>query len=187
MPRIAMPSENEMSPEQRAVRDETISGIRGSIPPPLIAWIRNPEMAQRGQRLGELLRYQTSLGPKLSELAILVCGRHWTSHAEWTIHKREALKAGLDPQIIADIAARKTPTFTDEKQKVVYEISSVLLSTSRLPKALYDQGSRLIGEKGLAELVAVLGYYCLCALTLNAFELGLPESLAPELEDPDFR
>ena len=38
----------------------------------------------------------------------------------------------------------------------------------------------------MVELVATLGYYCLVSLTLNAFELGLPEAIAPELEDPAF-
>ena len=75
----------------------------------MIAWLRNPELARRGQKLGELLRFETSLEPHLTELAILVCGRHWTSHHEWGAHKRLALAAGLDPQTIADIAARVPP------------------------------------------------------------------------------
>ena len=67
----------------------------------MIAWIRNAELARRAQKLGELLRFQTTLEPQLSELAILVCARRWTSHVEWTAHKREALKAGLSARVIA--------------------------------------------------------------------------------------
>ena len=83
----------------------------------MIAWLRNPELARRGQRLGELLRFETSLEPHLTELAILVCGRHWTSHHEWTAHKRLALAAGLDPRTIADIAARVPPYLRDERER----------------------------------------------------------------------
>ncbi|MCK8786054.1 carboxymuconolactone decarboxylase family protein [Roseomonas sp. NAR14] len=186
MPRLDLPPEETMTPEQRAARDEAVAGIRGRVPAPMIAWLRNPELARRGQKLGELLRYQTTLEPHLSELAILVCGRHWTSHHEWTAHKREGLKAGIDPAVVADIAARRAPRLEDERAQAVHDVSATLLSTARLPAPLYARAVAALGERGLVELVGILGYYCLVALTLNAFELGLPGSLAPELEDPDF-
>jgi 4-carboxymuconolactone decarboxylase len=151
----------------------------------MIAWLQSPELARRGQKLGELLRYGTTLEPRLSELAILVCGRHWTSHHEWTAHKREGLKAGIPPEVIADIAARRDPALTDARSRAVYDVSRTLLATGRVPAPLYAEGIAALGERGMVELVGILGYYCLVALTLNAFELGLPGSLAPELGDPD--
>lgn len=183
MPRLDLPHEAAMTPEQTAAVAEVVSGIRGRVPAPMIAWLRNPELARRGQKLGELLRYQTTLAPRLSELAILVCARHWTSHHEWTAHKREALKAELEPAIIAAIAARRTPEFPDAAAALVHEFSSVLLVQGRVPTPLYARGVAELGERGVVELVGILGYYCLVALTLNTFELGLPGSLAPELED----
>lgn len=187
MSRLEMPSEALMTPEQSAVCAETVAGRRGKVPAPMIAWLRNPEFARRGQKLGELLRYETTLEPQLTELAILVCGRHWTSHHEWQAHKKMGLDAGLDPKLIAAIAARRTPTMDDERQRAVYEVSSTLLSTGRVPTHLYAFGVSQLGERGMVELVGVLGYYCMVSLTLNTFELGLPGSIAPELEDPDFQ
>ncbi len=187
MPRLDLPPEAAMTPEQRAACAEAVAGIRGRVPAPMIAWIRNPELAARGQKLGELLRYQTTLEPRLSELAILVCARHWTSHHEWTAHKREALKVGLDPEVIAAIAARRAPALADARERAVYDVAFTLLASGRVPAPLYGQGLAALGERGMVELVGILGYYCLVALTLNAFELGLPGSLAPELEDPEHR
>lgn len=185
MARIEAYTEQEMTPEQREVCAEVVSGRRGRIPAPMIAWLRNPELARRGQKLGELLRFETSLGPRLSELAILVCGRHWTSHHEWTAHKKLALEVGLSAEAIAAIAARRVPVLADTKEGVVFEVATTLLSTGRVPRALYERGVSVLGEEGIVELVAVVGYYCLVSLTLNAFELGLPGSLAPELNDPE--
>lgn len=187
MPRLEMPPEATMSPEQSAVCAEVVAGLRGKVPAPMIAWLRNPELARRGQKLGELLRYETTLEPHLTELAILVCGRHWTSHHEWTAHKTMGLKAGLDPEVIAAIAARRVPTLNDGRLQAVYDVSTMLLSTGRVPEHLYTFGAAQIGETGMVELVGVLGYYCLVSLTLNTFELGLPGSVAPELDDPDFQ
>ncbi|MFJ1261024.1 carboxymuconolactone decarboxylase family protein, partial [Cupriavidus sp. CuC1] len=185
MPRLEMPQEAAMTAEQAAVCAEAVSGLRGKVPAPMIAWLRNPELARRGQKLGELLRFQTTLEPHLTELAILVCGRHWTSHHEWKAHKVMGLAAGLDPAVIAAIAARHAPEFSDERQRAVYDISSTLLSTGRVPDRLYARGVARLGEQGVVELVGVLGYYCMVSLTLNTFELGLPGSIAPELNDPE--
>jgi 4-carboxymuconolactone decarboxylase len=186
MARLAMPPDAELTIEQRAVCAEVIAGKRGKVPAPMIAWLRNPDLARRVQTLGELLRYDTTLEPQLAELAIIICGRHWTSHLEWKAHKAYALQAGVAPDVVADIAARRAPKLTDERQSAVYDVSTTLLSTSRVPPALYVRAVKELGERGMVELVSILGYYCLASLTLNAFELGLPESIAPELEDPDF-
>ena len=186
MPRLELPPEDAMTEAQKAACAEVVAGIRGRVPAPMIAWLQNPEFASRGQKLGELLRYQTSLEPRLSELAILVCGRHWTSHHEWTAHKQEGLKAGMDPAVIAAIAARRPPAFRDAREQAVYDVSTTLLASGRVAQPVYARGVAELGEKGMVELVGILGYYCMVALTLNTFELGLPGSIAPELDDPEF-
>lgn len=185
MARLTLPPEEKLTPEQRAACAEAVSGLRGRVPAPMTAWIRNPEFARRAQTLGELLRYQTTLEPRLSELAILVCARHWTSHYEWTVHKREGLKAGMDPEVVAAIAARRKPSLRDAREQAVYDAASTLLGTGRPPAALHARATEALGEREMVELVGILGYYSLVALTLNAFEIGLPDAAAPELEDPE--
>ncbi|CAN7742148.1 carboxymuconolactone decarboxylase family protein [Variovorax sp. LjRoot178] len=186
MPRLNAIPDAELTPAQALVCAEARSGPRGKIPAPMIAWLRNPELAGRAQKLGELLRFETSMEPRLTELAVLVCGRHWTSHHEWTAHKALALKAGLAPEVIADIAARRAPDLQCDRQRAVYDVSLALLTVGRIGAELYQRGTAQLGEQGMVELVGVLGYYCLVALTLNAFELGIPENVAPELQDPQF-
>ena len=183
MPRLSLPE--PPTPEQAEVIAEVVAGKRGRVPGPMIGWLPNPELARRAQHLGALLRYDTSLEPVLSELAILICARHWTSHYEWTAHKRIALEVGLDPRTIADIAARKAdPFLRDDRERAVFSVASTLLAETRLNDTLYAHGRAILGERGMVDLVGILGYYSLVALTLNAFELGLPEGHAPELDPP---
>lgn len=186
MARIGMPAESDMTPEQAVVCEEVISGKRGKIPAPMIAWIRNPEFARRAQKLGELLRFETTIEAPLTEMIILMCGRHWTAHLEWTAHKAHGLKAGLDPHIIEAIAARRTPQFADDRARVIYEVASSLLGSGRVSDELYPRAIDELGERGLMEVAAILGYYCLASFTLNAFQLGIPEAIAPELNDPEY-
>ncbi len=179
MARLSLP--DAPSPEQALVMAEVVAGKRGRVPAPMIGWLPNPELARRAQRLGELLRFDTCLEPVLSELAILICARHWTSHHEWTAHKRIGLEAGLDPQTVTDIAARKDPFLRNPREAAVYAVASTLLAQTKIDDALYASGIATLGERGMVDLVAILGYYSMVALTLNAFELGLPDVLAPEL------
>lgn len=180
--RMAMPALDAMTPEQRAAHDEAASGIRGHAPAPMAAWIRNPELARRAQLMGGLLRYQTSLAPRLSELAILVVARHWTSHYEWKVHRAMAAKAGLAEAAIAAIAARQVPHPADEAERVVFAVTDSLLRTQSVPDALYAEAVVALGEAGLVELVCVAGYYGMVSMTLNTFGIGLPDAFQTELE-----
>jgi len=173
----------EMTQAQRRVADAAASGKRGRMPAPLRAWIHSPEFGDRAQRLGEFLRYDTSLGPALSELAILVTARFWTSQYEWYAHKREALKAGIAPAIVDAIARRQVPDLPDARAQAVYDYAVALHTRHHVPDKEHQAALAALGETGLVELVGVLGYYTLVAMTLNAFEIGVPEGEIPQLSD----
>ena len=96
--RLKLLSPGEMSADQKQTYDESIAGKRGKPPAPMMAWLNSPEMARHATRLGGFLRFDTLFPAKLSEIAILVTARHWTSHYEWFAHKRLALKGGMDPE-----------------------------------------------------------------------------------------
>ncbi len=113
-----------------------------------------------------------------------ISDRRWTSHHEWTSHSRVALDAGVSAEAIAEIAAGGQPRFAEEREQMAYEIASALLAGGQIPQPLYEPGTACLGEQGMVELVATVGYYCLVSLTLNAFEIGLPEGFAPELGEP---
>jgi 4-carboxymuconolactone decarboxylase len=179
MPRIDMPNDADMTAEQRVVCDETIAGRRGHVPVPLRAWLASPEFARRAQHLGEFVRYKTSLPPRLSELAILVTARHWTAQYEWYAHKTEALKAGLDDGVIDAIAEHRPPAFRSDDERLVYDFSRRLHEDHAVDDDLYRSAVTVLGEHGVVELVGLLGYYTLVAMTLNTFEFGVPEGAPP--------
>ena len=95
--------------------------------------------------------------------------------------KREALKAGLDPAVINAIAERRKPVFTDPRAEAVYDYATALIESHVVPRPVHEAAVAALGEAGTVELVGVLGYYALVSMTLNAFEVGLPDGEAPEL------
>jgi 4-carboxymuconolactone decarboxylase len=179
--RLKLLSPDEMSADQRQTYDESIAGKRGAPPPPMMAWLNSPEMARHATRLGEVMRFDTVFPARISEIAILVTARHWTAHYEWFAHKRLALKGGLDPKIIDDIRDRRTPQFDDPKAKLVYDVAKSLHEGHGIAKGLYDEAVKMVGERGIVDIIGLCGYYTMVSMTLNSFEFGLPDGEVSEL------
>lgn len=180
--RISFPSPEQMNDAQRAVYDSVVSGPRGRMVGPLRAAIHNPELAEPWQQLGGVLRYKTCLPTALNELAILVTARRWNSEVEWTIHKQEALKAGLSRTIIDAIAQGQAPDFADDgAAREIYEFSRQLLTRGNTCDEIYTAITDRWQEVGVVELTALVGYYSMVAMTLNTHQIPMPEELDNEL------
>mgnify|MGYP001286152359 CR=1 FL=1 len=103
MTRFTPPHSSMLTAAQRAVVQEVRQGRRGTVPANVMAWLPHPELARRAASLGELVRYETSLPARWSELVILVVARHWSCAYEWAVHADEAGRAGVEPSTIAAI------------------------------------------------------------------------------------
>ena len=180
-PRIPLFGMSEIPEAQREVFERIVNGPRKTLVGPLRAALHNPVLADRWQALGQVLRYETSLPPKLSELAILVTGRHWNSELEWTIHAGEARRAGLQATVIDAIRDCKVPVFEDEDERWVYEYCRDLLQRGQVDDEFYKKIVSRWSETGVVELTAVVGYYSMVALTLNAHRIPLPDTIPAEL------
>lgn len=170
-----------MTPEQQRVHDAVISGPRGQMIGPLRAAIHSPELAERWSRLGEFLRYNTCLPARVTELAIIVTGRRWTSQVEWWVHARVGLEAGLPQDAVDAIRDGAAPVFDDAGDAAVYEFARRLQQEGKPDLESYRAVERHWGARGVVELTAVIGYYTLVAMTLNAHEIPLPEGVEPPL------
>ena len=147
-----------LTDEQKPVYDRIASGPRGVVRGPLAVWLRRPGLAARAEDLGKYCRYDSSLNKQLSELAILVTARAWGSEFEWFAHKKHALDAGVSPEIVEAIRTTQTPVISDPEQRAV------------------------LGEGRLIDLIGVLGYYSLVSMTINAFDVDVPDGNSPELD-----
>ena len=159
MPRIDLPAPDRMDPEQRRVHDQIVSGRRGRIQGPLRAVLHNAELADRWQALGALLRYRTSLTPRQSELAILVTGRACRSPFEWHAHRLEAEKAGIEAAVIEALLAEHMPDGLSDDEALVVRVAVELNRMRSVSDATYAETVAQIGERGVIDLVGILGYY----------------------------
>jgi len=169
--------------EQKRIYDEISSGPRGKVEGPLRVWLTSAGLADRAQALGAFCRYGTSLPQRLSELAILVTGAYWQAGFEWHVHAPIGIQAGLAAAAVEKIRVGVEPDLTKDDEKAVYAFSRELLMKRRVSDATYAAAEKLLGQRGVVDLVGVLGYYGLISMTINAFEVPLPAGAKEPFED----
>jgi len=174
-PRLKELTPETMTPEQRKVADAIQSGPRGAgLRGPFNALLRSPELCDAVQKVGEYVRFKSSLPAKLNELAIIIAGRHWTAQYEFYAHRRLALQAGLRAEIADAVAAGARPDEMDDDEAIVYDFATELLRTGQVSDAVYQRAADRFGERGVVDLVGAAGYYSLVSLVLNVAQVPLP-------------
>lgn len=164
----------KLSSEQRAIYDRLMRE-RGHMRGPFAVWLRNAELCEHTLKLQEMFAARVKLERRLLELMILVAARLATAQYAWFIHEPYALKFGIAPDIVEAIRERRTPNFTREDERLVYDLTMELNTTGTLSEASYQRGMATFGEQVLVELISAIGFYAMVAMTLNAFAVAPPE------------
>jgi 4-carboxymuconolactone decarboxylase len=171
-----------MSPPQKTMTMNLLTGPRRGMGGPFNVLLRSPEMGDLAQKLGEYARFRPDVPAKLRELAIIVTARHWTAQYEWYAHRRAAEQAGLKEEIIKAIADRKRPTGMQSDEEAVYNFASELLETKNVSDATFKAVVDKFGEKGVVDIIGVMGYYQMVSMLLNVDRYPLPAGIPPELK-----
>jgi len=178
-PRFKPLPPEEMTAEQKTVAQALTQGPRGGVRGPFPALLRIPALAERVRALGDYVRFESSLPPPLSELAILVVARFWTAQYEWYAHSRHAVKAGLDPSVPEAIARGERPARLSADEALVYDFCTELLHRRDVGDATFAAAVKRFGETGVLELVALAGYYGFVSLILNVNRTPVPDDATP--------
>jgi 4-carboxymuconolactone decarboxylase len=182
--RLPFPTPETMTPAQRAVFDAVVSGPRGKLVGPLRAALLRPDLADVWQKFGAILRYDSCMPPRLTELAIIVAARRWNSQLEWQVHAEAARKGGLGEDIIEALKNGQSPAFRDPEEADIYEFARQLLETGQVREETYAAVRGRWTPVGVVELTTLIGYYTLVSMTLNAHQIPLPEGMTPPLDLP---
>ena len=173
---------DQMTAEQKTLTTNVMNGPRRNLGGPFNVLLRSPEMGDLTQKLGEYARFRPSVPAKIRELAIIVAARHWTAQFEWNAHRRAAAQAGLSEPIIQAIANRKRPTGMQPDEEAVYNFASELMETKQVSDATFKAAVDKFGEKGVVDIIGVMGYYQMVSMLLNVDRYPLPDGVTPELK-----
>lgn len=174
-------TEATMTPRQRESYQGIVSGPRKGARGPFNALLRSPEVADRVQKVGEYIRFQSSIPAALNEMAILLTGRFWGAQYEYWAHSALARTAGLPDLIIDAIAEGRRPTTMSADERIVYDFCSELFRDRAVSDTAFKAVTDRFGEQGVIDLIAACGYYSIVSMVLNVDRHPLPPGEKPPL------
>ncbi len=180
--RFAPLTYDKMTAEQKTLTNNLLSGERRGMDGPFNVLLRSPEMGDLAQKFGAQMRFHSSLPDRLKELAIITTGRYWNAQYEWFAHKRLALQAGVSQSTIDAIAQGRRPPSMTADEEIVYNFCAELLNTKQVSDATFNAAKAKLGERGVVDLIGVMGYYHLVSMLLNVDRYPLPEGANAELK-----
>ena len=178
-PQLTMDGLNEaQKPLGEQVMKVSSVGIAGPYNP----MMRSPVLGQLLFDLFHYLRWETSVPTKLNEFAILIIGRQWRSQVEWYAHAPLAAKAGLAPDIIAELKASKRPSGMAEDEALVYDFVTELTAAQKVSDHTYARAKKVFNDQQIVDLTAVAGNYVMVAMLL-----AMAEETVPPGKEPPFK
>ncbi|MSP42291.1 MAG: carboxymuconolactone decarboxylase family protein [Alphaproteobacteria bacterium] len=199
MTRLALLASETLNDAQRKIYDAITQGPRSQntprsvgialntpagLPGPFNAWMYSPVIGNLVQELGAALRFSNSLPNNLLEIAVLMVGKQWLAQFEFWAHARLARQAGVSDAAIEAIRLGVDPHFEKPEEMQIYLFAHEFIETKRVSDKTYAETSALIGENGLVDLIALMGYYTIVSMTLNCFQVALPEGQQNPFTEP---
>ncbi len=172
---------------KRATRPgDDFLGPRGGLRGPFNAMVHAPAVGEPAHRLGEALRYGGDLPGTWRELAILTVAQAWQAQYEWWAHARIGRTEGLADSVIDAVkAGRRPPDDAGPELQIIHDYATTLMTEHRVDDALYGRAAETLGESRLVELTLLMGYYTMISMTLNVFQVPMPEGEAPPFPEAD--
>jgi 4-carboxymuconolactone decarboxylase len=179
-PRFPQLTMDQLTDKQKPLGEQVMKVSSVGLGGPYNPLMRSPVYGQRLFDLLYYLRWETSVPTRLNEFAILIIGRQWRSQVEWYAHAPLAQKAGLSPQIIAELKANKRPSNMSEDETVVYDFVTELATKHAVSDETYARARKLFTDQQIVDLTSVAGCYVSLAMLLAMAE----ETTPPGKEEP---
>jgi len=179
-PRFAQLTMDQLDEKQKPLGEQVMKVSSVGLGGPYNPLMRSPVLGQRLFDLFYYLRWQTSVPTKLNEFAILIIGRQWRSQVEWFAHAPLAAKAGLSPDIIAELKEGKRPSKMAEDEALTYDFVTELSTTQKVSDETFARAKKIFNDQQIVDLTAVSGNYVMVAMILAMAE----ETVPPGKEEP---
>ena len=174
MARVPAVTRDSIPESQRAAFDEVVRQRGIPVGGPASVILNAPEISLRVRGLASYLRSETSLAPRIRELAMLVAARENDCQYIWNAHAAPARAAGLRDDIVNALRDKKDLPGLAPDEAAVVNYGREFFRTRRVSQATFDAALAQFGVLGLTELTNLMGYYSMFAFHVNAFDVELP-------------
>ena len=160
---------NAIAGGPRAGGPFALTNSDGSLRGPFNAMVLSPAIGLTLQAVGAAVRYKSTLTDRARELAILVVAAHWGSAFEREAHEAVGRACGLSEAELTDVRRGERPNLVDRAERIAMQTTAALAAQGALTDDEYQAAVEAIGERGVFELTALVGYYATLALQLRVF------------------
>ncbi|MDE0719440.1 MAG: hypothetical protein OSB75_02635 [Dehalococcoidia bacterium] len=170
----------ESVPQDQVDAFDTLVASRGSVPDigPVAIMINSPELATRGEHFRAYFRGdEITLEAPVRELAMILTARELDCQFIWNAHSGFARTAGVPDKLVDDLRDKKELTGLSDKESAVINYGREFFRTHKVSQATFDAAQAQFGTLGLVELTNIMGYYSSLAFNINAFDVGLPDTI----------
>ncbi len=99
---------------------------------------------------------------------------HWKGEYVWTVHARACVKLGIPQSVFDAIRAGQEPGLDNERERAVYDLARIAMEPGAGPDEVFARAERLLGRNGIAEVLALLGYYSSVAMGVKLHRVPVP-------------
>ncbi len=141
---------------------------------PFNVFLYSPHMGRAFNDYVDSEAKNTSLSPKVRQIVILTVGAVWNSAYELYAHTAVARTVDLDDETIESIKVGKEPKHISAEEVTAYDFTRKLVSEHTIDDDLYKRATDTFGEKGVVDMIHLIGLYMATSALLNAFEVPTP-------------
>ena len=152
----------------------------GALLGPWNAWLHDPALGAAFWGATQAMTRERRIPDNARQVAILVTGAHFGAAYELYAHGAVAkAKHGMSDRRVAALAAGERPDDLDDDEAAAHDVAKALLKGGPLPSALYEAALARFGQPGANELIYLVGHYCFVSITLNGFDIPVPDEAHP--------
>jgi 4-carboxymuconolactone decarboxylase len=171
--RIKEIPEDRLTPEQAKVFKDLVAG-RGRLLTPYKIWIHSPKLAAALETIGTFLNKKGSLSEREVELTICIIANHWKGEYVWAAHVKICLGLGYPQSVFDAIKAGQTPKLDNERERAVYDLAQIAMEPGGGSDEVFERADKVLGRAGIAEVIALLGYYTSVAMGMKMHRVPVP-------------
>lgn len=168
MPRVRMIEEREDASATQLEVFDHIAASRGKMIRPFAAMLHRPEIARAAADLGAVIRFHSTFSDHDREVVICAAAVERDCAFEWDSHSPLARAAGVSDSTLQSI--RSGSEVDDADDAVLVDFTRELCRDGRLGDPTFARARERLGEEGVVELSAIVGYYTMLAVFMNAVE-----------------
>ena len=185
--RLPLLSPAELSSEQRPLYENMRKGIAsnfntfktirddGALMGPWNPWLQEPQIGKAIWDLTLAMTANASLPDNVRQIVILVVGARFDAAYEIYAHIAVAEHEGMGEARLATLVADIKPSDLSPEESLGYDIAYKLARGGILPEPLYRLAVQTFGQHGTNELIYLVGLYTLVSVTLNGYNVPVPE------------